>query len=117
MENEATEGGGGGGGNMRAQFLGKVLTITWTMLARPQQSECFAHTGPCTPRLSYATHSFGTECGTKGVRYQRPLSVQGQVLLEGLLDAEKEGVYGLLTPGVGHLSGDAQEVDYGVSMP
>ena len=38
------------------------------------------------------------------------------VLLEGLLNAGKEGVYGLLTLGVGRLSGDAQEIDYGVSV-
>ena len=38
------------------------------------------------------------------------------VLLEGLLDAGKEGVYGLLTLGVGRLLGDAQETDYGVSV-
>ena len=38
------------------------------------------------------------------------------VLLEGLLDAGKEGVYGLLTLGMGRLSGDAQETDYGVSV-
>ena len=38
------------------------------------------------------------------------------VLLEGLLDAGKEGVYGLLTLGVGRLSGDIQETDYGVSV-
>ena len=38
------------------------------------------------------------------------------VLSEGLLDAGKEGVYGLLTQGVGRLSGDTQETDYGVSV-
>ena len=38
------------------------------------------------------------------------------VLLEGLLDAGKEGVYGLLTLDAGHLSGDTQEMDYGVSV-
>ena len=38
------------------------------------------------------------------------------VLLEGLLDAGKEGVYSLLTLGAGRLSGDAQEMDYGVSV-
>ena len=38
------------------------------------------------------------------------------VLLEGLLDAGKEGVYGLLTLGMGRLLGDTQEMDYGVSM-
>ena len=38
------------------------------------------------------------------------------VLLEGLLDAGQEGVYGLLTLGVGCCSGDVQKMDYGVSM-
>ena len=38
------------------------------------------------------------------------------MLSEGLLDAGKEGVYSLLTLGASHLSGDAQETDYGVSM-
>ena len=38
------------------------------------------------------------------------------VLSEGLLDAGKEGVYGLLTLSVSRLSGDAQETDYGVSV-
>ena len=42
--------------------------------------------------------------------------MQGHVLLEGLLNAGKEGVYGLLTLGTGRLSGDAQEMDYGVSV-
>ena len=42
--------------------------------------------------------------------------MQGHVLLEGLLDAGKEGVYGLLTLGTGRLSGDMQEMDYGVSV-
>ena len=42
--------------------------------------------------------------------------MQGHVLLEGLLNAGKEGVYGLLTLGVGRLSGDMQETDYGVSV-
>ena len=38
------------------------------------------------------------------------------MLLEGLLDAGKEDVYGLLTLGTGRLSGDAQKMDYGVSV-
>ena len=38
------------------------------------------------------------------------------VLSESLLDAGKEDVYGLLTLGVGHLSGDTQKTDYGVSV-
>ena len=38
------------------------------------------------------------------------------VLSEGLLDAGKEGVYGLLTLGTSRLLGDAQEMDYGVSV-
>ena len=42
--------------------------------------------------------------------------MQGHVLLEGLLNAGKEGVYSLLTLGVGRLSGDMQETDNGVSM-
>ena len=42
--------------------------------------------------------------------------MQGHMLLEGLLNAGKEGVYSHLTLGVGHLSGDAQETDYGVSV-
>ena len=42
--------------------------------------------------------------------------MQGHVLLEGLLDAGKKGVYGLLTLDAGHLSGDVQETDYGVSV-
>ena len=42
--------------------------------------------------------------------------MRGHVLLEGLLNAGKEDVYGLLTLGVGRLSGDAQETDYGVSV-
>ena len=42
--------------------------------------------------------------------------MQGHVLLEGLLDAGKEGIYGLLTLGTGHLSVDMQETDYGVSV-
>ena len=41
----AAAAGGGGGGNIRAQFLGNVLTMAWTMPARPHQSECFAHRG------------------------------------------------------------------------
>ena len=42
--------------------------------------------------------------------------MQGHVLLEGLLDAGKEGIYGLLTLDAGGLSGDMQETDYGVSV-
>ena len=42
--------------------------------------------------------------------------MQGHMLLEGLLDAGKEGVYGLFTLGAGRLSGDMQETDYGVSV-
>ena len=38
------------------------------------------------------------------------------MLSEGLLDAGKEDVYGLLTLGTGCLSGDAQKTDYGVSV-
>ena len=38
------------------------------------------------------------------------------VLSEGLLNAGKEDVYGLLTLGVGRLLGDAQKTDYGVSV-
>ena len=38
------------------------------------------------------------------------------MLLEGLLNAGKEGVYGLLTLGMGRFSGDAKERDYGVSV-
>ena len=38
------------------------------------------------------------------------------MLLEGLLDAGKEDVYGLLTLSVGHLSGDTQKTNYGVSV-
>ena len=38
------------------------------------------------------------------------------MLLEGLLDAGKEGVYSLLTLGAGRLSGDVQETDYGVPV-
>ena len=42
--------------------------------------------------------------------------MQGHVLLEGLLDAGKEGVYSLLALGTGRLSGDVQEMDYRVSV-
>ena len=42
--------------------------------------------------------------------------MRGHVLLEGLLDAGKEGIYGLLTLGTGRLSGDAKETDYRVSV-
>ena len=42
--------------------------------------------------------------------------MRGHVLMEGLLDAGKEGVYGLLILGMGRLSGDAQETDYRVSV-
>ena len=42
--------------------------------------------------------------------------MQGHMLLEGLLDAGKEGVYSLLTLDAGRLSGDIQETDYGVSV-
>ena len=38
------------------------------------------------------------------------------MLLEGLLDAGKEGIYGLLTLGMGRLSGDMQETNYRVSV-
>ena len=38
------------------------------------------------------------------------------VLSEGLLNAGKEGVYGLLTLSASRLSGDTQETDYGVSV-
>ena len=38
------------------------------------------------------------------------------VLSEGLPNAGKEGFYGLLTLGVGRMSGDTQEMDYGVSL-
>ena len=39
--------------------------------------------------------------------------MHGHVLLEGLLDAGQEGVYGLLALGTGRLSGDMQKTDYG----
>ena len=42
--------------------------------------------------------------------------MRGHMLLEGLLDAGQEGVYGLLTLGMGHCSGDVQKTDYGVSV-
>ena len=42
--------------------------------------------------------------------------MHGYVLLEGLLDAGQEGVYGLLALGVGRCSGDVQKTDYGVSV-
>ena len=37
--------GTGGGGNIRAQFLGNVSTMAWTMPARLHQSKWFAHRG------------------------------------------------------------------------
>ena len=42
--------------------------------------------------------------------------MHGHVLLEGLLDAGQEGVYGLLTLGTGHCLGDVQKMDYRVSV-
>ena len=42
--------------------------------------------------------------------------MHGHVLLEGLLDAGQEGIYGLLALGAGRCSGDMQKMDYGVSM-
>ena len=42
--------------------------------------------------------------------------MQRHVLSEGLLNAGKEGVYGLLKLGTGRLLGDAQETDYRVSV-
>ena len=42
--------------------------------------------------------------------------MHGHVLLEGLLDAGQEGVYGFLTLGMGRCSGHVQKVDYGVSV-
>ena len=42
--------------------------------------------------------------------------MHGHVLLEGLLDAGQEGIYGLLALGVGRCSGDIQKMDYGVSV-
>ena len=42
--------------------------------------------------------------------------MHGHVLLESLLDAGQEGVYGLLTLGAGHCLGDMQKTDYGVSV-
>ena len=42
--------------------------------------------------------------------------MHGHMLLEGLLDAGQEGIYGLLALGVGRLSGDVQKTDYGVSV-
>ena len=38
------------------------------------------------------------------------------VLLEGLLDAGQEGVYGLLALGTGHCPGDMQKMDYRISV-
>ena len=38
------------------------------------------------------------------------------VLLEGLLDAGQEGVYGLLALGAGCCSGDVQKTNYGVPV-
>ena len=42
--------------------------------------------------------------------------MHGHVLLEGLLDAGQEGVYGLLALGVGRCSGDVQKTDYKVAV-
>ena len=42
--------------------------------------------------------------------------MHGHVLLEGLLDAGQEGVYGLLALGVGRCLGDVQKMDYGVPV-
>ena len=42
--------------------------------------------------------------------------MHGHVLLEGLLDAGQEGVYGLLALGVGHCSGDVQKMNCGVPV-
>ena len=42
--------------------------------------------------------------------------MHGHMLLEGLLDAGQEGVYGLLALGAGRCSGDVQKTDYGVSV-
>ena len=42
--------------------------------------------------------------------------MHGHVLLEGLLDAGQEGIYGLLALGEGRCSGDVQKMDYGVPV-
>ena len=40
----------------RAQFLGNISTMAWTMLAKPHQSECFACMG-CTHSLPIMCHT------------------------------------------------------------
>ena len=42
--------------------------------------------------------------------------MHGHVLLEGLLDAGQEGIYGLLALGMGRCLGDVQKTNYGVSI-
>ena len=42
--------------------------------------------------------------------------MHGHVLLEGLLDAGQEGIYGLLALGAGCCLGDVQKKDYGVPV-
>ena len=56
LENDLGGIGAGGGGNIRAQFLGNVSTMAWTMPAKPHQSKCFARTG--------RTHSSPIMCHT-----------------------------------------------------
>ena len=79
------------------------------MLARPHWANAL---------LAYHTPHTHLELkrGTQGIRYQRPLCMDGHVLLEGLLDTGQEGVYGLLALGAGHFSGDVQKTDHGVSV-
>ena len=45
LEKDVGGAGTGVGGNIRAQFLGNVSTMAWTMPARPHQSECFDRMG------------------------------------------------------------------------
>ena len=56
LEKDVGGAGTGAGGNIRAQFLGNVSTMAWTMPAKPHQSECFDHMG--------RTHSLPIICHT-----------------------------------------------------
>ena len=79
LENDLGGVGAGEGGNIRAQFLGNVSTMAWTMPAKPTPIRV-----PCppqgvhTPRLSYATCSSGIGTLCLGRSQSRAL-VHGRV--------------------------------------
>ena len=112
LENNLGVIGTGGEGNIRAQFLGNISTMAWTMPAKPHQSECFTRMGAYTLLAYHMPHAhLELERHAQGVNDQGPLCMGRYMVVESRLYAGKERINGLLSLGMGHLAGDMQQAD------